>query len=149
VLMMTAFTAQIFLTAAEQLIFRLFPMAGDLVGWIKLGRLIPLFVTWGAVYALMWSLTPSRYRYADCPKWPGALFVALWWFGALTLLPVILAQLGGYDRTYGSLAGVIIAMLFFWVIGLGIVIGAHLNAALAETPVDRLREPTGGVTETQ
>lgn len=149
VLMMTAFAAQIFMTAAEQFIFRLFPVAGDLVGWIQLSRLIPLFVTWGAVYALMWSLTPSRYRYGSYPKWPGALLVALWWFGALALLPVILAQLGGYDRTYGSLAGVIVALLFFWVVGLGLVVGAHLNAALAETPAHRLREPSGGVTETQ
>jgi membrane protein len=149
VLMMTAFAAQIFLTAAEQLIFRLFPVAGNLVGWIQLTRLLPLFVTWGAVYALMWSLTPSRYRYGAYPKWPGALLVALWWFGALALLPVILAQLGGYDRTYGSLAGVIIALLFFWVVGLGIVIGAHLNAALAETPVPGLKDAQSSVTETQ
>ncbi len=149
VLMMTAFTAQIFLTAAEQLIFRLFPLAGDLVGWIQLSRLIPPFIIWGAIYALMWSLTPSRYRYGDYPKWPGAFFVALWWFGALTLLPFILAQLGGYDRTYGSLAGVIVALLFFWVIGLGLVIGAHLNAALAETPANRLKEPEAGVSEAQ
>jgi membrane protein len=98
---------------------------------------------------LMWSLTPSRYRYGDYPKWPGALLVALWWFGALALLPVILAQLGGYDRTYGSLAGVIVALLFFWVVGLGIVIGAHLNAALAETPEPGLKEPPGNMTETQ
>lgn len=149
VLMMTAFAAQIFLTAAEQFVFRLFPLAGDLMGWIQLGRLVPLFVTWGAVYALMWSLTPSRYRYGDYPKWPGALLVALWWFGALALLPVILAQLGGYDRTYGSLAGVIVALLFFWVVGLGIVVGAHLNAALAETPASGLRDAPGGVTEAQ
>jgi membrane protein len=45
-----------------------------------------------------------------------------------------LSWLGGYDRTYGSLAGVIIALFFFWLVGFGLVIGAHLNAALAETP---------------
>ncbi len=149
VLMMAAFTAQIFLTAAEQFVFRLFPMAGDVVGWIQLSRLVPLLVTWAAVYALMWSLTPSRYRYGDYPKWPGALFVALWWYGALALLPLILAQFGSYDMTYGSLAGVIVALLFFWVVGLGIVVGAHLNAALAETPASGLRDAAGGVTETQ
>ena len=53
------------------------------------------------------------------------------------LLPVLLGSLGGYDLTYGSLAGVIIALIFFFVIGLGVVIGAELNAALADTP-----EPT-------
>jgi membrane protein len=149
ILMMTAFAAQIFLAAAEQFVFRLIPVAGDLVGLIQLSRLVPLFVIWGALYALMWSLTPSRYRYGAYPKWPGALFVALWWFGALALLPLILAQLTSYDLTYGSLAGVIIALLFFWVVGLGLVIGAHLNAALAETPAMRLEDRQVGISEAQ
>jgi membrane protein len=38
-----------------------------------------------------------------------------------------------YDLTYGSLAGVMIALFFFWLVGLGMVVGAELNAALAET----------------
>ncbi len=143
ILMMTAFAAQVVMTGAEQFILRLIPMAGDVVGWIQLSRLVPLAVTWGALYLLMWSLTPARYRMADCPKWPGALFVALWWFGALALLPAIIARVTNYDLTYGSLAGVIISLLFFWVVGLGFVIGAHLNAALAETPNMGLETPTG------
>ena len=50
------------------------------------------------------------------------------------MLPKILSLLGGYDLTYGSLAGVVVMLLFFFLIGLGIVFGAHLNAALAEPP---------------
>ena len=50
------------------------------------------------------------------------------------LLPVVLSSLANYDLTYGSLAGVIISLFFFFIIGLGLVIGAELNAALAETP---------------
>ena len=44
----------------------------------------------------------------------------------------MLGLLGGYSLTYGSLAGVMIALIFFFVVGLGVVIGAELNAALAE-----------------
>jgi membrane protein len=134
VLMMAAFSLQVFLTAAEQFVFRLFPFADDIVGWIQLSRLVPLFAAWGAVYLIMWTLTPSRYRLSKNPKWPGALFVALWWYGALALLPVIIARLANYDLTYGSLAGVIISLIFFWFVGFGFVIGAHLNAALSEPP---------------
>src|SRR3546814_781616 len=61
-------------------------------------------------------------------------FTAVWWYATTLLLPVVLSQLGGYDLTYGSLAGVMIALIFFFVIGLGVVIGAELNAALAEFP---------------
>jgi len=41
--------------------------------------------------------------------------------------------LGGYSLTYGSLAGVMISLIFFFVVGLGVVTGAELNAALAES----------------
>jgi membrane protein len=83
---------------------------------------------------LFYSVTPSKYRHSDSRKWPGALFTTLWWVSMTALLPVVLAQLGGYDLTYGSLAGVVVMLLFFYLIGLGIVFGAHLNAALAEPP---------------
>jgi membrane protein len=42
-----------------------------------------------------------------------------------------------YDLTYGSLAGVMIALFFFWLVGLGMVVGAELNAALAERPEEQ------------
>jgi membrane protein len=147
VVMMFAFSAQVLLTAAEQFIYRLIPRASDVAAWISVTKLVPLLIIWVAFYLLIWSLTPSRYRFGNFPKWPGALFIALWWYGALTLLPMILAQFGSYDLTYGSLAGVIVALLFFWFIGLGIVIGAHLNAALAEPTAKRLKDSAASATE--
>jgi len=145
VLMMLAFAAQVILVAAQAFVTQLFPFADDIAAWINLSRLVPLLVLWAALYWMIWTLTPGKYVRA--PKWPGALFIALWWYGALGLLPVLLTGLSDYDLTYGSLAGVIIALIFFWFIGLGIVIGAHLNAALAEPPPKRVGEPEDCVTE--
>ena len=147
ILVMLAFSAQVVLTAVEQFVYRLVPIADDAVVWIGLSKLIPLFIIWFALYLLIWSLTPSRYRFGKYPKWPGALFIALWWYGALTLLPMVIERFSDYALTYGSLAGVIIALIFFWFIGLGIVIGAHLNAALAEPVPKRLKESQAGTTE--
>ena len=62
----------------------------------------------------------------------------MWWLLVTTLLPPTLSLLGGYDLTYGSLAGVMIALIFFYIVGLGLVMGAELNAALAEVPLDEL-----------
>ena len=45
-----------------------------------------------------------------------------------------------YNLTYGSLAGIMIALFFFWLVGLGVVIGAELNAALAETPEEEINK---------
>ena len=77
-------------------------------------------------------MTPSRYRKIGCRKWPGALLVTVWWVATAELLPIALGLIGGYQITYGSLAGVMIALIFFFFIGLGVVTGAELNAALAD-----------------
>ena len=80
------------------------------------------------------------------------LLTAAWSVSMTALLPIVLSQLGGYDLTYGSLAGVVVMLLFFYLIGLGLVFGAHLNAALAEPPETALErgidgsEPAGAVT---
>jgi membrane protein len=140
-LALISFSAQVILTAAEQFVYRLLPWAQGVAGWIGLSRLVPAALMFLALYLLFFSLTPSKYRYGNCRKWPGALFVTVWWIGTTLLLPQMLARLGGYDLTYGSLAGVILALFFFWLIGIGIVVGAHLNAALAETTEPELKGP--------
>ena len=134
VLAMLAFSISILLSSIQQFLVDLIPGAEDLVGLLTLLRAAPALVLFGALYLLFYVLTPKRYRSRSCPKWPGAAFVAGWWVLTTALLPVVLSRLGSYDLTYGSLAGVMIALIFFFVIGLGLVIGAELNAALAETP---------------
>ena len=134
IIALMSFLVQGILTAAEQVIYRLLPFARDAAGWVGLSRLIPGLIMFGALYMLFYSVTPGKYRRTHSRKWPGALFTTLWWVSMTAALPLVLAQLGGYDLTYGSLAGVVVMLLFFYLIGLGLVFGAHLNAALAEPP---------------
>ena len=138
-LVMLAFAAQVALTAAEQFVYRMLPFAQEVAGWIGLSRLVPAAMMFGALYILFYTLTPSRYRFSNCPKWPGALFTSVWWLVTTVVLPEVLSRLGNYNRTYGSLAGVIVMLFFFWLVGFGMVIGAHVNAALAESPSARLK----------
>jgi membrane protein len=132
-LSMLAFAAQVALTAAEQVLGRFVPVTREVVGWIGFSRLLPGVILFGALYILFYALTPSKYRYSDSPKWPGALFTAVWWLAVTAILPGVIGRVS-YNLTYGSLAGVVVALLFFWLVGLGMVFGAHLNAALAESP---------------
>jgi len=39
---------------------------------------------------------------------------------------------------------VMIALFFFWLVGLGMVVGAELNAALTESPEERALNRSGG-----
>lgn len=134
VLLLIAFSLQLLLTGVEQFVARLLPVSDDVIGWIGWSRLAPGLALFVSLYLVFYTLTPSKYRWSGNPKWPGAAFTAGWWVVSTMALPRVIATLGGYDLTYGSLAGVIVALFFFWLVGFGLVIGAHLNAALAETP---------------
>ena len=70
------------------------------------------------------------------------MLTTVWWISVTTIMPTVLRNFFAYDLTYGGLAGVMIALFFFWLVGLGVVIGAELNAALAETPEEKLAEET-------
>ncbi len=118
---------------------RWFPLAQDVGHTLGLYRLVPAATLFVTFYGLFFALTPSRYRKMGCRKWPGALLITAWWLATVELLPIVLSLFGGYTRTYGSLAGVMIALIFFFVVGLGVVIGAELNAALAETDATALK----------
>ena len=147
ILMLAAFSAQLLLTGVANFLDRLVPGSDDVIGWIGWTRLAPLVALFAALYLIFYSLTPSKYRWTKSPKWPGAAFTTLWWASVTAILPPMLALLGGYGRTYGSLAGFIVALFFFWLVGFGLVIGAHLNAALAETPGDSVRDARQAATE--
>lgn len=146
-LMLVSFSATVILSSVQQFITSYIPGANDVVGLLTLIRVAPAAILFGALYVLFLALTPGRYRARTCPKWPGALFVAIWWVSITAVLPPALAAMGGYDATYGSLAGVAIALLFFFLIGMGVVIGAELNAALAETPTPSQEDVTAAVRE--
>jgi membrane protein len=143
ILILIAFAFQIMLLAVEQFILRVLPFAANAATIVSFSRLAPALALFAALYMVFYSLTPRKYRESKCPKWPGALFTAAWWLLVTALLPVILGLLGSYDLTYGSLAGVMIALIFFFFVGLGLVVGAELNAALAESD-DEGVEDLGG-----
>ncbi len=125
---------QVMIGAVLQVIEAYLPALEDLISSLSLSRLAPAFVLFGSLYMLFYALTPSHYRARRYPKWPGALFVTVWWALVTVALPAVIRYFFTYDLTYGSLAGVMIVLFFFWLVGLGVVIGAELNAALAETP---------------
>ena len=131
-LLMIAFAASVTLSSLHHIILQWFPFAQGIGTSLGIYRLVPATTLFLTFYGLFYALTPSRYRKHGCRKWPGALLITAWWLATVEVLPWALGLFGGYSLTYGSLAGVMIALLFFFVVGLGVVIGAELNAALAD-----------------
>ncbi len=138
-LLMIAFAVSVVLRSAQSAVEAWFPVADDISTLLGVFRVAPGLTLFGTIYLIFYLLTPSRYRRSACRVWPGALFITLWWMGMVELLPASISWVGGYDLTYGSLAGVMIALIFFFIIGLGVVTGAELNAALADVSPTALK----------
>ena len=139
ILLMIAFAASVALSSIHHVLVDWFPFAQGLGSRLGIYRLVPAATLFVTFYCLFYALTPARYRKYDCHKWPGALVITIWWLATVEILPNVLGLLGGYSLTYGSLAGVMISLIFFFVVGLGVVIGAELNAALAESGATALK----------
>jgi len=132
VVLMISLFAQVVIGAVQQVIEARLPQLGELIAWLRYSRIVPALGLGGSLWVLFVTLTPHSYRGKSFPKWPGALFTTAWWVAVTSALPLVLRGFLTYDLTYGSLAGTMVTLFFFWLVGLGLVIGAQLNAALAE-----------------
>jgi membrane protein len=70
---------------------------------------------------------------------PGALVALVVWAVASALFAVYVSKFGAYDKTYGTLAGLVILLLWFWITNLAILFGHQMNA-------ERERGDEGGST---
>lgn len=131
--LMAAFGATVAISSVHFFIVDKIPASAGLATDLGVYRIAPAIALFVTFYFTFYALTPSRYRGRDCRKWPGALLITAWWIATVEVLPAALTFFGGYEITYGSLAGVMIALIFFFLTGLGVVTGAELNAALADT----------------
>lgn len=88
-----------------------------------------VFVLLSALYAML----PAKR-----PPWrgifPGAALTLVLWGLAVATFTLYLRNFGAYGVTYGSLGGVVVAMVFFYLLGAIFLFGAELNAALATPP---------------
>jgi membrane protein len=62
---------------------------------------------------------------------PGGLLAVVVWLIASGLFALYVANFGHYNKVYGSIAGVIIFLIWMWISNLAILFGAQFNAELA------------------
>ncbi|MDX6741691.1 YihY/virulence factor BrkB family protein [Actinocorallia sp. A-T 12471] len=61
---------------------------------------------------------------------PGGILATVLWLAASAGFGVYVANFGSYNKTYGSLAAVIVFLVWLWITNLAILLGAELNAEL-------------------
>ena len=140
ILLMASLIAQVLIGAAQQVIYAYVPWLDHALAQLSLSRMVTAAMLFATLWVLFYSLTPLAYRARRYPKWPGVLVTTGWWVTVTLALPPVLRTFFTYDLTYGALSGVMIALFFFWLVGLGVVVGAELNAALAVTPEEEAAE---------
>jgi membrane protein len=58
----------------------------------------------------------------------GAVLALVLWIVASIALAVYVANFGSYDKTYGTLGGVVVFLIWLWVTNMAILLGAEFNA---------------------
>jgi membrane protein len=59
---------------------------------------------------------------------PGAIVAIVVWAVASALFAFYVANFSSYDKTYGTLAGLVALLLWFWITNLAILFGHQMNA---------------------
>jgi membrane protein len=59
---------------------------------------------------------------------PGSLFAIVVWAIASAAFAFYVANFGSYDKTYGTLGGLVALLVWLWISNLAILFGHQLNA---------------------
>ena len=98
--------------------------------------------------AVLYYATPNvkqpRFRWISV----GAGLAIVVWILASLAFGVYVANFGSYNKTYGSLAGVIILLLWLWITNLALLFGAEVDAELERVPSAPGRHRGRGVAPT-
>jgi len=101
----------------------------SVMGWLWWVAQWPiLLVGLLAVFATVLYLGPD----VDHPRWrfltPGAVFAVVVWLVASGLFAVYTSMFDSYNKTWGSLAAMIVMLTWLWVTAIALLLGAEINS---------------------
>jgi len=119
------------------------PAVADAVGLGALSRLLAEVLRWvllvGAVLValgLLYRIAPDR----DAPKFRwlsiGSVVATAIWVLASLAFSLYVDNFASYGKTYGSLAGVVVLLLWLYVSAFIVLLGAEINAEAEQTAKD-------------
>jgi membrane protein len=114
--------------------------AGQLLGIGETGVLIWEILKWPVIavlvslaIALLYWASPNVRHPKPGFRWitPGSALAVLTWLLASGGFAIYVANFGSYNKTYGSLAGVIIFLIWLWISNIAVLLGAEFDSELA------------------
>ena len=79
------------------------------------------------VFVGLYYFAPSK-RIKCLSAFPGAIFATLGWVLVSLAFSFYVGSFGNYSATYGSIGGIIVLMIWFYLTGIIIMIGGEINA---------------------
>lgn len=120
---------------------------GDLVGFGSTALTVWGVVKWPALVLVMIVILALLYGFAPNVKQPkfrwislGAVVALVVWAVATAAFVFYVSNFSSYNKTYGSLAGVIVFLLWLWITNNAFLFGAEVDAE-----VERARELQAGM----
>lgn len=112
--------------------------AGHLLGVGSAGLTVWSIAKWPVLVLLVALIVAILYWaapnvHAPSFRWlsPGSMLAVLIWLLASGGFALYVANFGNYNRTYGTLAGVIVFLVWMWISNLAILLGLEFDAELA------------------
>jgi membrane protein len=96
----------------------------EIVKWPVLLLIFALMLA--VLYAAAPNVRHGGFRWIS----PGAVLAVVIWLIASGLFAVYVANFSSYNKTYGSLAGVIVFLIWLWISNFAILLGAEFDAEL-------------------
>lgn len=110
---------------------------GDAIGAGHLALTVWNFARWPVILVFVVAAVATLYHATPNVRQPnfrwisiGAGVAILVWIAASVLFGVYVGNFGGYNKTYGTLAGVVVFLLWLWITNLALLFGAELDAEL-------------------
>jgi membrane protein len=120
---------------------------GDAVGLSNAAVEIYQVAKWPALAMVLLTLTSLLYYVSPNVqlrgiRWvtPGSLLALAVWAVASALFALYVGNFGSYDKTYGTLGGVVSFLVWLWITNIALLLGAQLNSEL-----ERGRELDAGI----
>ncbi|WP_321389171.1 YihY/virulence factor BrkB family protein [Emcibacter sp.] len=133
-------SALVFGPVAWNILISYIPVETD---WKLVWNIIRFSLSFGLIFGalcLSYYVLRPRFLKISPPIAPGALAALLLWMGIGSSFSLYLKHFTKYDVTYGSLAGAIIALMFFYFISAAFIIGAEINSTLYFRQIKKLEE---------
>jgi membrane protein len=150
VMLFVTLVAIILIAVAAVLLVVTGPVAEAVGGQIGLGSTAVLvwdIAKWPVLLAIVVFVVAVLYYASPNVKQPkfrwisvGAVFAIVVWILASAAFGFYVATFSSYNKTYGSLAGVVVFLLWLWITNLALLVGAELDAEL-----ERGRQLQGGI----